>query len=740
MHMGKKFFSVLAGLLLAALLCPCAAWAEEPVTVTIFTTNDIHGVVEGEGTVGIVQAAAMKASTQNALLIDAGDATQGASFATVSEGLDVIRMMNAAGYDAMAAGNHEFDYGADRLLANAAAAEFPILSANVTRDGAPLLTANTVVETGGKSIGLIGLTTANTATSTNPAKLTGVDFGDEITAAKAQIAALGDTVDTIVLICHLGDNNLAAAVTSEQLLDGLEDDELKKVAAVIDGHSHTVETEPYVRGDCTVPVVQTGTQFTAIGKIDLAFDAAGTVTAAVGVLDADEAKEYPLNEAGQTAAAAVQAALDAVKAEQAEILEQPLCTNNVPLWGGNIYWDYSEPRVVETSYGDFVTDAFAASARAFNEKNGYDLPVVAVENGGGISAALPVGQVTRGDVLGAFNHGNTVEVLTVTPAQLRAALEKGLVVTGQDDTGLLLRERVSGSFLQVSGFSYTYDPAAPSGQKVTAMALADGTPLGLDDTASTLLLATNNYVATTFTGDGGVGGEKAGELGGEDQIVMDYLLALTDGGSKPLAYDAGGERIHIANDRSPETYTVAIPVLLAPDGEAAQPNVVAHLSVDGGAAQEMATDADGNLVLTVPRGPHTFCLAEATDGQPVYTNNYSGSGTVTTKAGYYRLGFLAAQLPAAAGEQTPGSDPQPQPTPEAPQPTPEAPQPTPEVPQPTPEAPQPAPVVTPQPVDPSDIPQTGDAMPVALLFVLAGFAGAGLLVCRARAKRQQIRR
>lgn len=89
-------------------------------SVVIFTTNDIHGTMVGdeEATIGIVQTAAIAASTPNALLVDAGDAVQGGAFATVSEGEDVIGMMNAAGYDMMALGNHDFDYGLDRLLSN----------------------------------------------------------------------------------------------------------------------------------------------------------------------------------------------------------------------------------------------------------------------------------------------------------------------------------------------------------------------------------------------------------------------------------------------------------------------------------------------------------------------------------------------------------------------------------------------------------------------------------------------
>ena len=636
--MKRSIMGIILALALCLSLIPAPAFAaENPVTVTIFTTNDIHGVVEGSGAVGMVQAAAIKASTPNALLVDAGDATQGASFATVSQGEDVIRMMNAAGYDVMAAGNHEFDYGSDRLLSNAAAAEFPILSANVTWNGEPMLPGNAVVEVAGKSIGFIGLTTANTATSTNPAKLTGVEFGSEVAAARREIAALADKTDAIVIVCHLGDNAAASECTSAGLLDALSDAELTGVAAVVDGHSHTVEQDAYTRGDISVPVVQTGTVNTALGRIELTFDG-DAVTAVGNLLNFEDAMAYPLTAAGEAVAKEAQAALDAIKTAQADILGQLLCTNELPLWGGNIYWDYSEPRIVEVSYGDFVTDAFAASAGAYARHNGLDLPVVAVENGGGISAALPMGRVTRGDVLNAFNHGNMVDVLEVTPTQLCTVLEGGLGnITGQDETGLLLRESVSGSFMQVSGFAYTYDPAAESGAKVSAVELDNGTALARTDGQTTLLVATNSYVAAKFIS---AGAKKLGELGGEDQIVMEYIQTLTENGTKPLRYDSGRERIKIAGDKSPETYTVKVPLLSGSDGKTPQPGLTVHLSVDAGAPREYTSDEEGNLVLTLARGPHTLCLEEAADGRPVYVNNYSGSGTVTTREGYYRLGFL----------------------------------------------------------------------------------------------------
>lgn len=621
------------------------AAAEGDTTVTIFTTNDIHGVVEysEETMIGLAQVAAIKASTENALLIDAGDATQGASFATVSQGEDVIRMMNAAGYDAMAAGNHEFDYGTERLLANAEAAEFPILSANVTLEGETLLEASAVVEEGGKAIGLIGLTTVSTATSTNPAQLTGVAFADEVEAAKEQIAALKEAgdVDAIVLICHLGDNASAVSCTSAALLDALTEEELASVAAVIDGHSHTVEDTDYVRGDISLPVVQTGTGLSALGQITLTFSEDGACSADGQVLDYAAAMAYPLTEAGTAAAESTSAVLEEIKAGQGTLLDELLCTTVSPLWGGYVYYDYVESRIVETAYGDFITDAFCASAQQFAENAGLLLPVVAVENGGGIGQTMPMGEVTRGDILDAFNHGNMVVVLSVTPAQLYTALEQGLTMTGQDETGLLVRERVSGSFLQAGGFTYAYDPAADAGAKVTEIQLDDGSILARDDAETRLLLATNNYVAT-FAGLSE--GEKLGELGGEDLIVENYIREMTEDGTVSLEYPMTQGRIRIANDQSPELYTVSLPITSEGD-KLPMADAVVHLSIDGGDYTEMTADENGTVVLELAKGPHTFLLEEAPE-QAVYVNNYSGSGTVTTADGYYHLGFTV-ENPAA---------------------------------------------------------------------------------------------
>ncbi len=642
---------LIAGLLSAALAATIAfglsacvpqepSELREDATVTVFTTNDIHGNVENNaqtGVIGIKRAAELKASVQNSVLVDVGDATQGASFASVSRGADVIAAMNAADYDLMTAGNHEFDYGAEVLAKNAELADFPILAANVKKDGKALLDSSVILERADYKIGFIGLTTVSTASSTNPTLLDGITFEDEVTEAKEQIAQLKDQTDAIVLICHMGDNASAVSCTSEKLIKSLDADEWSNVAAVIDGHSHTVENKA-VDG---IPVVQTGVNSANLGKITISFKdgVKGANFKAHGeVLDYEEAMNCEISEEGAAKGTEVENVIGEIKEAQSKILDEKLCTLSSPLWGGYICYNYVESRIVETAYGDFVTDAFRYYAKQFAENEGLNMPVIAVENGGGISQSLPTwhynsDNVTRGDVLNAFNHGNLVEVLKVSPSELFSVIEKGLAVTGQDENGHLLCERVSGSFIQCSGFSYTYNPSGETGSKLAEVKLDDGTVLDRNDTEKKLLLSTNNYVSASFAN-----GEKLGELGGEDILVEDYILFVSGENNGVLDYDCDYNRILIADDKSPETYTVKIQVKGTDENAKAG---TYRLSVDGGQAEEKITDSEGYLTVTLTKGAHTLKLAESSNF--VYVNNYSGTGTVSTMDGYYTFSFILSE-------------------------------------------------------------------------------------------------
>ena len=240
--------------------------------VIVYHTNDSHGYLSGDGEniVGIDLAAGLKESTPNSILVDAGDATQGLPLASLTKGADVIELMNQAGYDLMTAGNHEFDFGTEAFLSNARKADFPILAANIYRNGSPLLKdvqegnngCHTIIEQNGVRIGFFGLTTADTASSTNPTGITDLEFRDEAETAKAEIAHLEDEgADVIIAICHMG--NMDASCTSTDLANAMTGEYQDKIDVIIDGHSHTVENEE-TNG---ILIVQTGSGMAGIGTV-----------------------------------------------------------------------------------------------------------------------------------------------------------------------------------------------------------------------------------------------------------------------------------------------------------------------------------------------------------------------------------------------------------------------------------------------------------------------------------------
>lgn len=602
-------------------------------TINLITTNDMHGTLENSDTaIGVSQAAAIKNSIPNSLLIDSGDATQGTSLATINKGADVIRLMNAAGYDLMVAGNHEFDYGSSQLLSNADAANFPILSANAITSTGPFLPAYEIKEIAGKTIGFIGITTSTANSSTNPNLRPGVTFADEIETARKYIGLIQNNVDAIVLLTHLGNDQSAVPVTSIDLLDNLSDLELEKVVAVLDGHSHTIEDTPYTRNELSIPIIQDEVSFTHIGKVTINFNDDNTITATEEVMDYSTGMAYPLTQEGIQAKNYTESVVEIVNEEQERITDQVIGATSNPLWGGYIYWDYAEPRIVETNLGDFVSDVFMNTALNYKLNNNLNNEVLGIVNGGGLSGTFDPGDITVKDILNNFNHGNLAVVLEVTPNELFKVIESGLVTTGQSDTGLLLRENVSGSFIQPSGFSYSYDPSAEVGYKVTKIVTDNGTILNRNDTTTKLLVGTQNYVESFF--------DNAKEVyaqGDESDAIIDYIASL----NSLIDYPTNGNRISITNDKSPDYYSVKIPVYnyadFGSEDAQTQKNVVVNISIDGNPIKTYISNESGYIDITLSKGPHTLYASDSY--LPVYVNNYSGAGIEYTTPGYYYLAF-----------------------------------------------------------------------------------------------------
>lgn len=620
--------------------------------VVIFHTNDMHGHLQGDGssTVGIDLVAGVRATVPNSLLVDAGDAMQGMPIVSLAKGASAVELMNTAEYDAMCVGNHDFDFGRETLLENAGAMEFPLLGANVLdEDGQALFAgvgasddgATTVLACGERRIGVFGITTTETPTTTSPSNVAGLTFADEVETAEACIAKLaGQEVDAIVALCHLGNGSAPRHATD--LAERLSPASAARLAAIVDGHSHAVENV-VANG---VLVVQTGCNLANLGKLTLTFGEDGTVSATEELIDPATAAQ--LAEADPTVSSTLFELAERQEALMAEVLFETPTT----LWGGRVgYGPVAAPaRAVETNLGDLVSDALRARAVSFLESAGGSAdgaegiaaaPVVAIENGGGLREAVARGAVSKGSLATTFPFSNTVVLKQVTPAILRQVLELSLSLTaGQDaDTGMLLQGTVFGGFLQVAGVAVECDPNAGEGRRVTSMTL-DGSeePLDPADDETPVVLVSNNFVMAGGNGyDMLAGIDPLAEVGGELEAVQEYLEDLAtpvEGSDLPaIPLFAGTEgRIAMRGGYEPADWGA---VLRAVDASGDPvPHAALALEVDSTDRYDVESDENGLVYLTLSDGPHAIAVApadaDAADATTTeaYVDNYLGFGLV----------------------------------------------------------------------------------------------------------------
>lgn len=585
--------------------------------------------------------AGLKESTPGSVLVDAGDATQGLPLASLTKGADVIELMNLAGYDLMTAGNHEFDFGTEQFLANAALADFPVLAANIYRDGKLLLEGqqgenkgcHVVIEREGMKIGFFGLTTSRTATSTNPAGISDLEFRDEVETAKHEIDELEEEhVDVIVAVCHLGDETADVPCSSTRLAEAMTGEYQDKIDVMIDGHSHTLDNEN-VNG---ILVVQAGTGMENVGKLTLKAEN-GNVTATEELLDAEDLADV-------TPDAKVTAKLSEIQDSQTELLKQEIGTLETTLWAGQI-GIVAVARVAETNYGDFTADAFRKAGEEMlevTEPDGTSLPVVAVENAGGIRAAMPNGTVTMENLVEAFPFSNTLYMKKVTPQILYEMMEiSGAELDGQDrETGMLLQGSNSGGFLQISGFTVVFDPDGEAGRRVTSIVLDGQTePLDREDDATEIMLVSNNYIMSGGSGYTMLADlPQYAEAGGELETIQNYLESCLSDGSLQ-EYAGTQNRIQMRGEGYvPKDYTALIRIT-DEDGNSLAGKELSY-RVDGAARQNGVTDAEGFLHITVSDGAHGVRLSDSR--QEVYVDNYTGFGIVEDQYREYpTLTFLA---------------------------------------------------------------------------------------------------
>ena len=504
---------------------------EEQDTV-ILHTNDVHGrIVEEKGVIGDAKLATViekerEKSDQTTLVVDAGDAFQGLPISNSTKGEARAKILNEVGYDAMAVGNHEFDFGLDEAKKYKEILNFPLLSSNTYVNGARLFEAATIVDknkdVAGDEFVVIGVTTPETATKTHPKNVKGVTFTEPIAEVnkvieeiQAKALAEGKDYKHYVVLAHLGvdtttpvewrGSTLAEALSKNPLLKG-------KRVTVIDGHSHTVESTTY--GD-NVTYNQTGSYLHNVGKITYK---SRQLLGNPSQVPAADAKKL---EANPKIAAMVKEIKEKYDAENAvEVV------SNSPV---ELNGDRENVRVRETNLGNVVADSLYQYGQT-----GFSHPTdIAVTNGGGLRETIAKGKpITKGNVIAVLPFGNTISQIQVTGQQVLDMFEKSLGSILQvdkagktvlDENGQPLLEP-SGGFLQVSGVKVYYDTNLLSGKRVLAVQVknrATGLYEKLD-LAKIYYLATNDFLAAGGDGYTMLGGARE-EGPSMDAAFEDYL-------------------------------------------------------------------------------------------------------------------------------------------------------------------------------------------------------------------------
>nr|WP_295589997.1 cell surface ecto-5'-nucleotidase Nt5e [uncultured Streptococcus sp.] len=511
---------------------PAESTKSEEKDTVILHTNDVHGrIVEEKGVIGDAKLATVieqerAKSNQNTLVVDAGDAFQGLPISNSTKGEARAEILNQMQYDAMAVGNHEFDFGLDEVKKYKEILKFPLLSSNTYVNGARLFEASTIVDKDktveGDEFVVIGVTTPETATKTHPKNVKGVTFTDPISEVnkvieevQAKARAEGKDYKHYVVLAHLGvdtttpvewrGSTLAEALSKNPRLKG-------KRVTVIDGHSHTVESTTY--GD-NVTYNQTGSYLHNVGKITYkSRQLLGNPTQ----IPAADAKKLPANPTVEKLVKDIKQKYDAENAVEV--------VSNSPV---ELNGDRENVRVRETNLGNVVADSLYQYGQT-----GFSHPTdIAVTNGGGLRETIAKGKpITKGNVIAVLPFGNTISQIQVTGQQVLDMFEKSLGSILQvdkdgkkvlDENGQPLLEP-SGGFLQVSGVKVYYDTNLPSGKRVLAIQVKNRTTGRYDllDLAKTYYLATNDFLAAGGDGYTMLGGARE-EGPSMDAAFEEYL-------------------------------------------------------------------------------------------------------------------------------------------------------------------------------------------------------------------------
>ncbi|WP_373484454.1 bifunctional UDP-sugar hydrolase/5'-nucleotidase [Acetobacterium sp.] len=539
---------------------------DQTITLKIIHTNDTHSRYSysaKNNTIGYAKLKTIITQESPDLTVDAGDIFHGQSFATIETGGSIAELMAAVGFDAIAPGNHDFNYGSSRLLELGTMANTKILGNNVTYSESgnsffndDYLIKEIVVDGEVVKIGVFGLISPDIYGDTAPANVAGLTFGTResvIATAQQSVAVLeAQGCDVIVALTHIGDSDNGTLMRSDAIAQGAPG-----IDVIVDGHTHDVEN----REVNDTLIVQTGCYSSAVGVVEITLQKAVALAARIEIPEAkiNEAvpaeetaanvlttaeiiePEIPLEEAGIVAAVAevsymvvnktetlttvAQATDDVIPADpsvaaltaEIEVREDPIkkeVVGNTPVkLGGSTDNIWQDVRLGELNLGRALSDSYRFVT-------GAD---IAAENAGGIRAQIPAGEINKGQVIDVLPFGNYLVTKSVSGADIKKMLETSVeiginnqIANDKNDNSWPSN---SGSYLQWSGVTAQYDLSKPVGERIFSaqVGVADLDPNRI------YTIAGNNYLATSSDYPGLRDAAIINEYSACDEAFISYL-------------------------------------------------------------------------------------------------------------------------------------------------------------------------------------------------------------------------
>lgn len=436
--MKKRLLSCIVCICMVLFSLNAATFAKDSETIVILYENDVHCAVEGYSKLAAMKNE-LKSEYEYVGVVSSGDFVQGGTLGAVSKGEYIVELMNLVGYDAIAPGNHEFDYTISRLTELYELSETKYISCNFAKIGEEktYFEPYTIVSYGDVDIAYIGIITPETITSARPSQFRNENGEIIYTFNESRLyelvqesidEATEDGADYVIALSHIGydeSGELNDVTDVIENTDGLD--------VVLDAHSHSVIEEKIVKdksGD-DVLLSSTGTGFENIGKLTIAngeFDTELVKTETYTKTDAD-----------------VDAYIAEINESYAELGNRKIGESNVELITHNEEGTRLV-RTAETNLGNLCSDALFFVTNA-------DVSYV---NGGGLRAPIKSGDMTFNDIYSVFPFNNRIVTAEITGQVLLDMLEMSMISYPQED----------GAFPHMSGITFSVNKSIPSSIKV----------------------------------------------------------------------------------------------------------------------------------------------------------------------------------------------------------------------------------------------------------------------------------